>query len=202
MIEIALETPIMRRRAIYHACMFGSFSVFWTAVPLWLADPPFGLSQHGIAYIALAGVAGAIAPPIAGRLADGGHSRFGTIVAMILATGAFLLTMLIHSGSRFSLILIALAAIVLDFAVSSNLVFGQRAIFSLGPEQRSRLNGMFMATFFAGGAICAGVSGWAYARFGWIGVSAFGAALPLLSLVYLASEAIGPTSRTVAMSPK
>ena len=42
---------------------------------------------------------------------------------------------------------------LLDFAVSANLVFGQRAIYALGAEERSRLNGLFMAMFFAGGAL-------------------------------------------------
>jgi hypothetical protein len=42
-------------------------------------------------------------------------------------------------------------------------VLGQRAIFSLGAEYRSRLNGLYMATFFVGGAIGSALGGWAYA---------------------------------------
>jgi predicted MFS family arabinose efflux permease len=72
--RIYLTTPVLRRRALYHACMFGAFSVFWTAAPLWLSGPQFQLTQRGIAWVALAGVAGAIAPPIAGRIADSGLS--------------------------------------------------------------------------------------------------------------------------------
>lgn len=37
--------------------------------------------------------------------------------------------------------------------VSANLVLSQRLIFSLSPEIRSRLNGLFMAIFFLGGAV-------------------------------------------------
>lgn len=33
--HIFIATPILRRRAFYHAWLFGAFSVFWTAVPLW-----------------------------------------------------------------------------------------------------------------------------------------------------------------------
>lgn len=61
-------------------------------------------------------------------------------------------------------------------------------IYSLGAEQRSRLNGLFMATFFAGGAVSSAASGWASARFGWAGVSVLGMVLPLSALLYVATE--------------
>jgi predicted MFS family arabinose efflux permease len=71
MSRLARRAPVLQRRSLYHACLFGSFSLFWTAAPLLLADT-FHLSQNGIALFALAGVAGAIAAPIAGRVADRG----------------------------------------------------------------------------------------------------------------------------------
>lgn len=82
------QTPILRRRALYQACLFGAFSLFWTVVPLRLADD-FGMSQQGIAWFALVGVGGAVAAPIAGRLADKGWSKWLTGLAMIIATLSF-----------------------------------------------------------------------------------------------------------------
>ena len=87
--------------------------------------------------------------------------------------------------------MVVAAAVILDFAVSANLVFGQRAIYALGPERRSRLNGLYMAIFFAGGAIGSAVGGWSFAQFGWRGVSVVGVTLPLLALVYWSTES-GP----------
>ncbi|MEA3102834.1 MFS transporter [Caballeronia mineralivorans] len=186
--QIFVNTELLRRRGIYHAAMFGAFSVFWTAVPLWLSGPRFGLTQQGIAWVALAGVAGAIAPPIAGRIADKGLSQAGTAAAMLLASASFLFSDLARGHSDFSLAMVIANAILLDFAVSANLVFSQRAIYSLGAEQRSRLNGLFMATFFAGGAISSAASGWAFAHFGWAGVSVLGMLLPLAALLYFSTE--------------
>ena len=186
--RILVSTEVLRRRALYHACMFGAFSVFWTAVPLWLSGPQFQMTQRGIAWVALAGVAGAIAPPLAGRIADRGLSRGGTVFAMLLAALAFPVSNLAQGGSRPALALVVLSAIVLDFAVSANLVFGQRAIFALGPELRSRLNGLYLAIFFAGGAAGSALSGWCYARYGWTGTSVLGAALPIVGLLYYATE--------------
>jgi predicted MFS family arabinose efflux permease len=191
--RIFVSTEVLRRRAFYHGCMFGAFSVFWTAVPLWLSSTQFGLSQGGIAWVALAGVAGAVAPPIAGRVVDRGFSQTGTALAMLLASATFGLPELARPGSALALALVVAAAVLLDFSVSANLVFSQRAIFALNPEQRSRLNGLFMASFFAGGAIGSALGGWCYTAAGWTGVVLLGAALPILGLVYFATECFKST---------
>jgi predicted MFS family arabinose efflux permease len=125
--------PVLRRRAMYQASMFGVFSLFWTTTPLYLAGPAFHMSQTGIAVFALVGVAGAIAAPMAGRYADRGHSRQMTAIALALGAGSFLLSRIGVEGSLMSLAALTVAAIVLDFAVSANLVIGQRAI-SLCPR--------------------------------------------------------------------
>lgn len=188
MAHLALKTPVLQRRALYHACLFGAFSLFWTATPLLLAGPDFHLSQAGIALFALAGVSGAISAPIAGRIADRGWSRPATGLAMLCVATAFLLTHIGHAGSTLSLAVLVAAAILLDFGVTANLVLGQRALFVLGAEYRSRLNGLYMATFFAGGAIGSAVGGWTFVRGGWLLTSWVGFALPVMALLYFCTE--------------
>lgn len=180
--------PVLRRRAAYQASMFGVFSLFWTTTPLYLAGPAFHMSQTGIAIFALVGVAGAIAAPMAGRYADRGHSRQMTALALALGAGSFVLSRVGTEGSLLSLLSLTVAAVLLDFAVSTNLVIGQRAIFSLSDEHRSRLNGLYMAIFFVGGAIGSSVGAWAYARAGWPLASWIGFAMPALALLYFRTE--------------
>jgi predicted MFS family arabinose efflux permease len=186
--HLAAATPILQRRALYQACLFAAFSLFWTTTPLLLAGPVFQLSQTGIALFALAGVAGAVASPIAGRLADRGWTKPASVFAMLSVAVAFAMTHLGETGSTGALGLLVAAAILLDFGVSTNLVLGQRAIFALGAEHRSRLNGLYMATFFAGGAIGSALGGWAFAQGGWPLASWIGFALPVAALVYFATE--------------
>lgn len=188
MAGLVRTTPVLRRRALYHAALFAAFSLFWTTTPLLLAGPTYGLSQGGIALFALAGVAGAIAAPIAGRLADRGHTRPATAAAMLAVVLAFVLTHLATPGSPWSLGLLVLAAIVLDFGVSANMTLGQRAIFALGAEVRARLNGLYMTTFFLGGALGSALGAWAYASGGWPWASAVGMALPAAALAYWMTE--------------
>lgn len=185
---LILQTKeVLRRRAFYQACLFGSFSLFWTVTPLWLTDH-FHLSQQGIALFAFAGVAGAIAAPIAGRLADKGWTRPLTGLAISTAILAFLLTFLFENSSSIALTTLVIAAIILDMAVSGNLVLGQRAIYSLGDAIRGRVNGIFMALFFSGGAAGSALGSWAYAYGGWTFASTIGLSLSGIALLYYFTE--------------
>jgi predicted MFS family arabinose efflux permease len=185
---LLLSTPLLRRRGFYHACAFGAFSLFWTTVPLLLSSDAFHLSQRAIAVFALVGVSGAIAAPVAGRLADKGWSRSCTALAMLLIAGAFMLMLAVRPGKSGSLYVLVAAAIILDMGVSASLVLSQRAIFAIGPEVRGRLNGMFMAMFFAGGAAGSSVGAWTYASDGWRAVTMIGLMLPLMGLLYFCTE--------------
>lgn len=186
MVALLLTTRVLQRRAFYHACMFGAFSLFWTVTPLLLAAPPFHFSQGQIALFAFVGVAGAIAAPIAGRMADKGWTWPATLAAMALVCLAFLVSPLMPQ-SVFVLML-ALAGIVIDFGVTANLVLGQRALFMLPAENRARLNGLYMALFFLGGAAGSALGSWTYARGGWPLAAAVGAALPALAFAVCLTE--------------
>jgi len=188
MAGLARSNVVLRRRALYHAGVFGAFSLFWTATPLLLTGPQYGFSQQGVALFALVGVAGAISAPLAGRVADRGWTRPATGLAMLAVALSFLLTRLAEPGSSLALGLLVAAAVLLDFGVSANVVLGQRAIFSLGAEYRSRLNGLYMATFFLGGALGSALGGWSYATGGWPLTAWVGLALPVLALLYYATE--------------
>nr|MDH3076206.1 MFS transporter [Bacillus velezensis] len=184
----ARTTPVLRRRAIYHAFVFGAFSLFWTTVPLLLSGPAFHFSQKAIALYALAGIAGALAAPIGGRLADRGLTRLATGIALGVVIVSLLLPLMIQSGSPVGIAVLVAAAILLDMGVSANLVLSQRAIFSLAPEFRDRLNGLFMAIFFLGGAVGSSIGGWAYASGGWSITLWIGIAFPVIALLYFNTE--------------
>ena len=179
---------VLRRRAIYHACLFATFSLFWTTVPLLLSSPIFHFSQKAIALFALVGVAGALASPVAGRVADRGWTKPATGIALVTVVISILLPLIIRTSSVIGVAVLVIAAILLDAGVSANLVLGQRALFSLSPEIRSRLNGLFMAIFFFGGAIGSAIGGWAYATGGWSTALWFGIAFPIIALLYFATE--------------
>jgi predicted MFS family arabinose efflux permease len=185
------DTPVLRRRAIYQAMLFAAFSLYWTAVPLELAGPTFGLGQRGIALFALAGAGGALSAPIVGRIADRGWGRASTGLSMAAVAIAFLFARIGGEGSMAALLA---AGIALDAGVQGNQVVGQRIIYALGDKTRSRLNGLYIAMFFVGGAVGSSIASLAYALGGWERVSWIGLAFPLAALIFFATEFLPPAS--------
>ena len=172
-VSLLVREPVIRRRAAYQATLFATFHLFWTATPLFLAQR-FGFGQRGIALFALAGAGGALAAPIAGRLADRGYIRAGTIGALLSAIVAFLVAG--WSGAAGMLIVLGLGAIVLDGATQFNQVISQRVIYAIAPEARGRITSIFMTTVFIGGAIGSSVAPLTFIRGGWLATMLTGAA--------------------------
>jgi predicted MFS family arabinose efflux permease len=179
LIDLFARQPVLRERAFYQGLMFAAFSLFWSAAPLELSRQ-HGLSQTQIALFALVGAIGAIAAPIAGRLADAGHTRRASLVALILAPLSFCLWWL---PSAWSVVALALTGVLLDFAVQMNMVLGQRAVYALDAASRGRLNALYMTSIFIGGAVGSALASALYEHGGWSWVAIVGSALPLIALV-------------------
>ena len=178
--KLFASQPVLRRRGLYHASMFGAFSLFWTAAPIILLREPFNFSSTEVALFTLAGVFGVFAAPVAGRLADRGHTVIGTTIAISLAVFAFVLAW--FGQTVFWPLL--LAGVVIDLGVQANLVFGQREIYELDASIRNRLNSVYMTTFFLGGAVGSALASPLLETFGWTAVCLVGAGAPALSLLY------------------
>jgi predicted MFS family arabinose efflux permease len=187
------DYPQLRRRGFYQAMLFMTFSMFWTGVPLVLSGPLFGLSQNGIALFALAGAGGALAAPLAGRMADRGWTRPVTGLSIAAAAGAMLLAA--WAGGAGALVALAIAAVVADAFVQISLVMSQRVIYSLNPGARGRLNGVFVAFMFVFGAAGSALASVTYDIGGWHLTALTAAAPAMLALVAYGTEFL-PVSAT------
>src|SRR5262245_43223934 len=183
------ELPILRRRAAYHAALYASFSLFWTAVPLLLAGPRFGLTQEGIGLFALAGTGGVIIAPLAGVIADRGWTRAATgcAIAAVLVAFAIALT----GGQQGSIALLVVAAILIDAGLVINFVLSQRAIYGPRPESRSRIGGLFTAIFFTGGAIGSALAAASLVLGGWHLTTFIGMGFAAGALTLYTAEVLG-----------
>ena len=185
--DLLRDEPVLRRRALTAALVMAAFSLFWTAVALRLAQPPFDLGQRGIALFALVGAGGAVVTPLFGRAGDRGWTRSATIVShlvLICAMGLAAWTGFVQAGASWgSMALMGLSAVLLDIGVTGDQTLGRRAINLLQPKARGRLNGLFVGIFFIGGAIGSMLAGIAWAWGGWSEVCAIGAGFGLAALL-------------------
>ncbi|WP_323119449.1 MFS transporter [Burkholderia alba] len=189
---LATTERVLQRYALSAALVMASFSAFWTAIGLRLAQAPFHFSLHGIALFALAGATGAIVTPLAGRAGDRGWDRRvarGAHLAMLAA-----LTVMGVAGAGWggfdatahpvpAVALLVVAAATLDAGVVADQTLGRRAVNLLNPAARGRLNGLFVGIFFIGGALGAMLAGVAWAWAGWGAVCAVGLTFAAAALV-------------------
>jgi predicted MFS family arabinose efflux permease len=182
MVALFGEFPQLRRRSFYQACLFAAFNLFWTASPLMLHDR-FGVTQGGLALFALAGAGGALAAPLAGRVADRGWTRAGSIGAMAIAAICFAATE--PAVATLSIGMLVFLAIMIDASTQMNQVLGQNVIYRLAPQSRGRINAIYMSIIFVGGGMGSLVAPLLYDRMGWTGCAIGGS---LLALVPLATK--------------
>lgn len=165
------DEPVLRVRALTASLVMAAFSVFWTSVALVLSQPPFGLSQRGIALFALAGAGGAVVTPLFGRAGDRGWTRVGTIASHLILMLAMALAAVAGSTASDTalvpLLALGLGAVLLDIGVTGDQTLGRRAINLIRPEARGRVNGLFVGLFFLGGAVGSAAAGYAWTAGGW-----------------------------------
>lgn len=180
--RLVATQPVLRERSLYQGLMFGSFSLFWSAAPVELMHHHH-LSQSAIALFSLVGAMGASSAPIAGRLADAGHTGRATVVALGLAAASFAPALFVPGAGVAGLVA---TGILLDFAVQMNMVLGQREIYALDAHSRNRLNSIYMTSIFVGGAIGSALASALYEHGGWTSIATVGALFPLAALARFA----------------
>ena len=183
-LALVREEPVLRRRMAYGASGFAGFSVLWTSVAFLLAREPYGYNEATIGLFGLAGLVGAGAAQVSGRLHDRGRTK--------LSTGAFLAAILVGWGllalGTHSVAAVIAGIVVLDLGVQGQHILNQSTIYELRPEARSRLTTAYIATQFAGGALGSAASSLAWTAGGWEAVCAIGAAIATAALAYWLTE--------------
>ncbi|MBV7470560.1 MFS transporter [Aeromonas media] len=172
--ELWREEPALRRATLIQALLFASFSTFWTVLAFYLADPAYGLGAEVVGLFGVIGVAGVVAAPLAGRMADRRGARSVVLVGALLVVLAWILF-----ETWLSLVGLALGVILLDLGVQSALVAHQQLIYGLRAEARGRINTLFMTGMFLGGTLGSSLAMLAWQQERWVGVCWAGLALAL-----------------------
>jgi len=163
---LARTQPALRETSLFGAMTFGAFSAFWVTLSFLLETPPYHFGSVVAGLFGLVGVAGALMASVVGKFSDRHDARYANGFTMLIALLAFIILWLF--GYR--LVGLIIGVILLDLGAQGNLVACQTRVYSLLEGARSRLNTVFMFSYFLGGSLGSllGTLGWSIAR--WNGV--------------------------------
>ncbi len=159
---------LLRLSACIGALAFGSLSAFWITLSLRVSAAPFNYGAGRIGLFGLLAAASALAAPLFGRMADKskpGNTLLTTTLMVLGGIGTLLV-------AQDSIIPVFIAVILLDIGVQATQVTNIALIYSLDATANSRINTVYMTTYFIGGSLGAGLSLRAWSKAGWHGAIA------------------------------
>ena len=173
----------LRRAAVAQGLLAIGFSAFWSTLAVMLHGAPFHLGSAAAGAFGLAGAVGALAAPLAGKLADrrgtAWVARGGIVLALLSFVAMAAMPWLPPMGQ---LVLLAVSAIGFDLGVQATLIAHQTQVYGIDPGARSRLNAVLFVGMFAGMALGAALGGLLFAQWGWLAVTLLAALTALLAL--------------------
>ncbi len=168
--HLIVEHPGLREASVTGAFLFAGFSAFWSVLALLLTGAPFHLGPQAAGLFGIVGAAGALAAPLAGKFSDRRGPRAVISLSIVLVAVSFV----VFGLSGTSIAGLVIGVIILDVGVQAAQISNQSRIYALSPEARSRVNTVYMVTYFIGGAAGSAVGAMVWPVFGWVGVSAAG----------------------------
>lgn len=143
------EYSVLRQAALLGSFTFGIFSSFWTTLTFHLGSSPLNYTPGTIGLFGIIAIGGALVAPYFGKLADKGNSYRSLLITVGLIIGSVILLKLFP----LSLLVLIVSIFFLDIGVQATQVTNFTRIYSLHEHAHSRLNTIYMTTYFIGGAV-------------------------------------------------
>lgn len=186
---------VLQVRGMLALLMFAAFNIFWSALVLPLAAPPYGLSHTAIGAFGLVGAAGALAGAGAGRLVDRGLGERTTLAALLSLVAAWP----VLAGIEYSLWALVPGIVLLDLGGQALHVTNQALILNSGRDAPGRLVGLYMLFYAVGSGLGALGASAAYAAAGWRGVCGLGALVSVAALAFWACTLARQPARSLPL---
>jgi predicted MFS family arabinose efflux permease len=151
---------------------------FWATVAgMLLAVHGYGPAVAGL--IGIPGAAGIFVARPAGRWMD----RSGVAPVVTAGIALIIAAQVVFGFAVASIVFVVIGAAMLDCGLRATLVANQTAVTNAAPDARSRATTIFTSHMWAGNAVGAMISSFAYAHWGWYAVCAIGVVSSSTALV-------------------
>ncbi|WP_241657644.1 MFS transporter [Flavobacterium cerinum] len=148
-LALVSEYRVLRQAALLGAFTFGVFCSFWTTLTFHLSGPPLNYNSGIIGLFGLIAIGGALVAPYFGKLADKGNVQRSLIITVSMIIGSILLIKVFP----YSIPVLILSVFFLDIGVQATQITNFTRIYSLHEEAHSRMNTIYMTTYFIGAAV-------------------------------------------------
>jgi predicted MFS family arabinose efflux permease len=175
--QLMKKYPLVRESAWIGACLFGAISAFWSTLAFFLEKPPFSYSLSTIGFFGVVGLSGALISPQVGKISDKKGTSFPMRWGVLLMIAGYLILF----ASKINILLLVIGIILIDGGLQSAHIPNLTRVSELSAEARTRLNTIYMTSFFIGGTIGSIVGSYAWNMFSWTGVCTVGLILVLLA---------------------
>lgn len=175
--SLAVSHPRSLLYAVRSAFAFGSLLGMWGCLAFRMKEAPFFADSDTVGMLGLCGVAGALTASNVGKFVP----RYG--VERINALGVVLiLTAWIIMGTLDNTYVgMIVGIVIIDIGMQCIQLSNQSATMRLCPEATSRMNTIYMVTYFIGGSFGTFLAGTMWSLCGWTGTVGAGIAMVLCS---------------------
>ncbi|NNP72922.1 MFS transporter [Acinetobacter defluvii] len=163
MAQLIVEEKRLVFRSLIGGFAFAAMSILFSTIAMLLTSKPFELPDVMVGVATLIGVFGALSTTKIGKIADQGYTNSLTWIGIVILALSW--GFLYFGGTSLISYILGYGIISLGLAIvhSSN----QNIIFRLRPDAKSRINSIYMTTYFTGGACGSALGIYAWHHGGW-----------------------------------
>lgn len=176
---LAVKYPRSLLYSVRSGFAFGSFLGLWGCLAFRMKEAPFFVGSDVVGLLGICGIAGALTASNVGKYIP----RFGieriNALGLMLQLLAWVILGLFHNSYAG----IILSIVIIDIGMQCIQLSNQSATMKLCPEASSRMNTIYMVTYFIGGSLGTFFAGTFWSLYGWMGTVASGILMLVFSVL-------------------
>ena len=176
---LAVKYPRSLLYSVRSGFAFGSFLGLWGCLAFRMKEAPFFVGSDVVGLLGICGIAGALTASNVGKyIPRFGIERINTL-GLMLQLLAWVILGLFHNSYAG----IILSIVIIDIGMQCIQLCNQSATMKLCPEASSRMNTIYMVTYFIGGSLGTFFAGTFWSLYGWMGTVASGILMLVFSVL-------------------
>ena len=174
------ENPKAVTYSVRSGLIFGSLLGMWACMAFRMKEAPFFQGSDVVGLLGLCGIAGALTASNAGKYI----TRYGVERVNACGVSFVLLAWIIMGLFQNYYVGIIAGVIVIDIGMQCVQLSNQSATMKLCPQASSRMNTIYMVTYFIGGSFGTFLAGTMWVEFGWYGTVFAGLSMVVASILF------------------